>query len=195
MKKYRTLFSIVFLFVATFGYSQNKEEREHRILCGQFPKKAVATVKTSLEGVRNLKYYKEIGSTYKTYTAKFKKDKLAYRMDFDTQGNMQNIGYLIKEADIPEETYTAIDTYLEENFEKPKARRMIQQYLSSDFNGSEDLMKTAFQNILSPKVEYKFIITAKSEGFRQYFEVLFNAKGEVKNMRKSPAANYDHVLY
>jgi len=170
MKKYRTLFSIVFLFVATFGYSQSKEEREHRILCGQFPKKAVATVKTSLEGIRNLK-------------------KLQYRMDFDGQGNMQNIGYLIKEADIPEETYTAIDTYLEENFEKPKARRMIQQYLSSDFGGSEDLMKTAFQNTLSPKVEYKFIITAKSEGYRQYFEVFFNAKGDVKNMRKSPVAN------
>lgn len=195
MKKSRTLFSIVFLFVATFGFSQNREEREHRILRSQFPEKAVTTVKTSLEGIRNIKYYKEVASTYKTYTAKFKKDRLYYRMDFDMQGNVQNIGYQIKEADIPEDTYAQIDTYLKENFEKPKARRMFQQYLSDDFDTSSALLKTAFQNTISNNLEYKFIITAKSEGFRQYFEVLFNAKGELKSMQKSLPANYNHVLY
>lgn len=194
MTKFRTLM-IICLCTTFIGFSQTKEEREHRILCGQFPKNAVKTVKEDLEGVKQLKYYQEIEKTTTTFTAKFKKNKLFYRMDFNAKGDVQNIGYRIKEVDIPNEIYAVIDSTLTENFEKPKTRRMFQQYAKSDYTVSEEMIKTAFQNLLLPNIEYKFLITGKKKGYRQYYEVIFNATGEIKQMKESVAANYDHVLY
>ncbi|MGB5821866.1 MAG: hypothetical protein WBG90_20450 [Saonia sp.] len=197
MMKCRTLSLIVILFMAFSGFSQHKVEREHRIVCGQFPEKAVKTVKEKLDGIaiKNLMYYQEIDSTERRFSAKFKKDRLFYHMDFNMDGNLQNVGYMIEEVDIPEETLANISTHLADNFEKPRTRRMFQQYLINDFETTEKILDTAFQNLLSSTVVYKFIITGKNKGTRQYYEVTFDAEGDLKHMRESLPANYDHVLY
>ncbi|MEL6918346.1 MAG: hypothetical protein AAFO99_11525 [Bacteroidota bacterium] len=197
MMKFRTLLSIVILCTAFTGFSQQKVEREHRILCGQFPENGLKTLKQTLKGIdtKNITFYQEIDSNETRFTAKFKKDRLFYRMDFTMEGNLKSIGYMIDEVDIPDEAYDQIDTQLTDTFEKPRTRRMFQQYQIADFDNSEEMLKNAFQNLLSSTVEYKFLITAKNEGTRQYYEVHFDAEGDLKHMRASLPANYDHVLY
>ena len=126
MDKKITSFTFLLLFIGFICSAQNKLEREHRIKKSQFPKEALQIIVEKNQEFQRLKFYKEVDSTSKTYTAKFKKARLFYEMDFTEKGELSSLGFAIKPVDIPEENFNRINEYLSQNFEKVKIRKMLQ---------------------------------------------------------------------
>ena len=188
---------IVFILFFLIGFSlsaQYKYEREHRIRKDQFPEKALFFIKDKLEGARKIRFYKETDSTKVSYEAKFKRDRLRYSVEFSADGNLEDIEILIKEVDIPEETMIGINDYLEKEFSKFRIRKMQQQYPVGT-NDEQTTLRNAFQNLILPSIKYELIVTGKKDRNFAPYEVLFDAKGNFEQLRKSLPPNYDHVLY
>lgn len=185
---------LLLLFTAVGCYAQNSYEREHRIKKSQFPKLQQEFL-TSVDGIKQPRYYKEVSNSEIAYILKFKKDRLYYYMNFNPEGHLQNMGFKIKEVDIPSDTFSNVQTYFSANFDKVKIRRMYQEYSVPDLEESEQTIKNAFQNMLLPGNIYKLILVAIKERKRVEYEAYFDAEGNFVKMRQSLPANYDHILY
>ncbi len=193
--KYKNSILIFLLFLNLTSFAQHELEREHRILESQFPNKALLFVKENAVSVKRLRYYKEIDSTQKTYSAKFKKDRLYYRMDFNEKGDLKYSGFIVKEIDIPEDSYSNIQLYLTHHIEKSKIKKIQQLYTINDNENPRKTLKNTFQNLLLPSILYKLTVVGKNGKKRQEYEITFDAEGAFKQMSMSLPSNYDHVLY
>ncbi|MGB5355740.1 MAG: hypothetical protein WBN11_03515, partial [Eudoraea sp.] len=161
----------------------------------QFHSNAHAFLEEKLKDARRIRFYKETDSTKVSFEAKFKKDKLQYSVEFDEEGNLEDIEILINEVDIPEDTWSTISYYFQEEFEKYKVKRIQQQYVAIEQESVDVTLNNAFQNLLLPSVNYEIMVAGKTKSIYEDFEILFSADGTFVNRRKSLPANYDHVLY
>lgn len=191
MKKFS--FLILLLLITTSTIGQVKYEREFRIKKSEFPTEALSLIKAKLTDAKKIKFYKEIDSNIVSFEAKFKKKRLWYSVEFNEQGKLQDVEVLIKSIDMPNDTFENATNYLDQNFKSYKIAKIQQQYpvIESD----EKTLKEAFQNLMLPTVNYELMINGKKENKFNKFEILFDATGKFKSIRKSLPANYDHVLY
>ncbi|SFW59803.1 hypothetical protein [Cellulophaga fucicola] len=188
-------FSIVlFFFCVITTVAQNKIEREHRILKSQFPEIRYAK-ETLGDNVKKIKYYKEVGTENVVFTAKFKKVKLHYQMQYSSEGDLQNIGFRVEELDFPAEVLLNIKSQFNSSLENYKIRRMYQQYPVTSKEDEESVFKSAFQNLITSSIEYKFVVKGKKDGDKVYKEFWFNADGALLRARNMLPANFDRVLY
>jgi hypothetical protein len=192
--KYRIITVLALVLCCSLN-AQAKYEREFRIKKSQFPQASLTLAEPFLDGVRKLRYYKEIDSSKQTYQIKFKRDKLKYSVEFNDNDALEDIEVGISEVDIPKAAYQAMEAYLKKNFSKYKIRKMQQQYPRAAFASTEETFRNAFQNLMLPEIRYEFMVHAKTTGPYMDFEILFDFEGKFLNQRKSLPQNYDHVLY
>ncbi len=188
------LFLFLLIGCCSFASSQNKYEREYRIRKSQFPRVALDLMESELGKVKRLKFYKETDSAKTSFEAKFKKEKLWYSVEFDQSGQLEDIEVLIKQVDIPSDALVKMKTYFNSAFSKHRIKRIQQQYPANQ----EQLKKTfrnAFQNLLLPSLNYELVVAGKVDKSYFDYEILFDAEGNFKKIRKSLPPNYDHVLY
>ena len=196
MRRYRSfLLLILVLFQFSIVNSQVKVEREHRIKKNQFPETAHEFIKEKLQDAKKLRFYKETDSAKISYQARFKKDKLYYSIEFDESGKLEAIEISIKEVDVPEDSWSKITKFLNEQFTKYKIRKIQQQYPITSDESAETTLNNAFQNLLIPSLNYDLLVRGKIHEDRADYEILFGAEGDFIKMRESLPANYDHVLY
>ena len=193
--KLYSLVFLIFLFCCLFAKAQNKYEREYRILKSQFPDNALQLIANKLEGVKRLKFYKETDSAKTSFEAKFKKDRLWYSVEFNSDGILEDIEIVIEPIDVPSETFNAITGYLKTKFSKYRIKKIQQQYPVSLIENERTTIKNAFQNLILPSINYECIVAGKKDKNYLEYEVLFNAQGSFKQIRQSLPPNYDHVLY
>ncbi|WP_257212833.1 hypothetical protein [Maribacter sp. 4U21] len=174
--------------------SQDKYEREFRIRKSQFPIAALDMMESELQEVKRLKFYKETDSAKTSFEAKFKKDRLWYSVEFDEKGHLEDIEVLIKEVDIPSDALAKMITYFESQFSKYRIKRIQQQYPANQ-EQLKETFRNAFQNLLLPSLNYELIVAGKVDKNYFDYEILFDAEGNFKKIRKSLPPNYDHVLY
>ncbi len=182
------------LVLGTTAFGQTKQEREYRIAKEEFPEMAISSMDTHLNDVKRLRFYKEIDGKKASYEIKFKKGKLHYSVEFDTQGGLEDVEFVIKPNDIPDDVFAKIKTYLNQIHGKHRLKKIQQQYVL-DGEAPEALLKKAFQNLLTPAINYEIIVAAKDRTGYGKYEITFTAKGEHLSTRKSVNPNYDHVLY
>ena len=186
------------LILLLFGFvssAQNRLEREHRIKKAQFPNEALQTILENNNDFKRLKFYKAVDSASKTYTAKFKKARLFYEMDFNEKGKLSGLGFAITPIDMPEESFARITEYLSQKFEKSKVRKMFQLYHVGSNKDIDETIKNAFQNLMISDVVYELFVKGKTDGVRTDFEITFDSEGNLIRMREALPANYDRVLY
>lgn len=189
----------VLLLIAFFGgiasaISQAKQEREFKIEENEFPKKAKGIIETYLADSKRIRFYKEIDGDKVSYEVKFKKDKLKYSIEFSEGGNLEDIEFVIKEVDIPSDSFEMITNYLEANHKKNRIKKIQQQYLNNIGNPKE-LLRVAFQNLILPEINYEIIVATKDDkGYAEY-EITFNSEGKHILSRRLVKQKYDHVLY
>ncbi|MFH6603388.1 hypothetical protein ACEZ3G_07865 [Maribacter algicola] len=111
-------FLIFFLLSASYAFSQNKYEREHRIKKSQFPQVALDFISSDLEQAKRIRYYREIDSAKVSYEAKFQKDRLKYSIEFDENGVFEDVEIEIKLVDIPNDVLAKLNAYLGKTFSK-----------------------------------------------------------------------------
>lgn len=196
MRRYRSLLLLILvLFQFSMVNSQVKVEREHRIKKNQFPETAHDFIKEKLQDAKKLRFYKETDTAKISYQARFKKDKLYYSIEFDESGKLEDIEILIKEVDVPEDSWSNITKFLNEKFTEFKIRKIQQQYPITSDETAETTLYNAFQNLLIPSLNYELLVRGKIHEDRADYEILFGAEGDFIKMRESLPANYDHVLY
>lgn len=195
MKVKVPVFLIVVFLVGCYSSAQEKVERQHRIKKSQFPSEALALITQNSTELKRLKFYREVDTAQKTYTAKFKKSRLFYEIDFDQNGEFKSIAFNVKQVDVLEDSYQNIKEYLSQNFEKAKIRKMLQQYRKGIDDDSEKIIKNAFQNIINNTISYRLLIRAKKDGNSADYKITFNSDGEFEQLQKALPANYDRVLY
>lgn len=187
--------ALLWILGAGILFAQNKYEREYRIRKSQFPEQALTYISEKLEDAKRIRFYKETDSTKTSYEAKFKKDRLWYSVEFSENGTLEDIEILIKPVDIPNDSFSRMETYLSDYFVKYRIRRLQQQYPITSEESPETTIKNAFQNLMLPSINYELIVSGKKEKVFEQFEILFNAQGNFVSLRKSLPPNYDHVLY
>ena len=195
MMKYRFLIIIIPALICMNSFGQIKYEREYRIKKSQFPDKGHALIDEQLADVRSIRYYRERDSAKVSYNAKFKADRLRYRMGFNQEGELEGVEIRIKEVDVPNASFDNIRKHLDENFNKYRVRRIWQQYPVSAHNSVEETIKVAFQNLLLPTLRYELMIAGRMDKGFEDFEILYDADGNFLMMRKSLPVNHDHILY
>lgn len=196
MRRYRSLLLLILvLFQFSMVNSQVKVEREHRIKKNQFPETAHDFIKEKLQDAKKLRFYKETDTAKISYQARFKKDKLYYSIEFDESGKLEDIEILIKEVDVPEDSWSNITKFLNEKFTEFKIRKIQQQYPITSDETAKTTLYNAFQNLLIPSLNYELLVRGKIHEDRADYEILFGAEGDFIKMRESLPANYDHVLY
>lgn len=194
-RKFKTILCFLLLFCGLFSSAQNKYEREYRIRKVQFPEKALGYIADKLTHAKRIRFYKETDSVKISYEAKFKKDRLWYSIEFNQEGSLEDIEILISAVDIPDETFNSVKAYLSQYFKKYRIRKIQQQYPFTEEESPEVTIKNAFQNLMLASINYELIVAGKKEKNFEQFEVLFDAEGTFKSIRKSLPPNYDHVLY
>jgi len=85
-------------------------------------------------------------------------------------------------------------SYFESQFSKHRIKRIQQQY-PADQKQLKKTFRNAFQNLLLPSLNYELVIAGKIDKNYFDYEILFDAEGNFKKIRKSLPPNYDHVLY
>ena len=193
MKFKYLLFVIVGIVQITSA--QNKYEQESRIDKADFPNSAYLLIEDYLKDAKRVRFYQEIDSTKKSYEAKFKKGRLHYSVEFDESGKLEDVEFIIKEQDVPNDTWGTILFYLDENHAKYRIKKIQQQYPLLDGQSEKKLLHNAFQNLILPEVNYELIFSAKKDKEFQEYEALFDAEGQLIQIRKSFPPSYDHVLY
>ncbi|HUH46105.1 MAG TPA: hypothetical protein VLZ54_03045 [Arenibacter sp.] len=186
--KYKFTLFFLLLTIGSLGFSQTRPEREHRIKKSQFPSIEVGLVPKE---AKNLKYYQEVDTPKTTYILKFRLKKMKYHMDMDELGQIGQLGFEVKELDIPQETYTQISDFLEGNFQKIKIKRILQYYPGD----SDNAVKNAFQNLILPSNTYELLFKGKRSNGNKEYTATFDAEGNILKLREALPANFDRVLY
>ncbi|WP_339836504.1 hypothetical protein [uncultured Maribacter sp.] len=194
IKKYFNLVLPALFLCFQFSYTQYKNEREFRIRKSQFPSAAISIIEDNVVGIKRLKFYKETDSNKVSFEAKLKMDKLWYSLEFNKEGVLKNIEILINSTDIPNDTYSKIESYLNNDFLKYRIKSLRQQYPSNN-NTLEETFKNAFQNLILPSNIYEIVVVDKKEGRNVDYKIQFDAEGNFKKIRTALPPNYDHVLY
>lgn len=187
--KYSYTTLVLFLMLGLNCFSQPIIEREHRIKKSQFP--SINMDNLPMENTKSIRYYREVDTSKITYTLKFKKGKMRYHIDYSEKGVIQNTGFIVKEVDIPTDTYANISSVLKEKFKKTKIKYIQQRYPGS----GENVLKNTFQNLILPSNTYKVLLRGKKADTGEDYIAIFNAEGNLENMAMALPANYDHVLY
>ncbi|MEL6918345.1 MAG: hypothetical protein AAFO99_11520, partial [Bacteroidota bacterium] len=154
---------VVFYLLSIHCFSQNKYEREQRILRHQFPEKALNYLSKEIEGAKRIRFYKEMDSIKISFEAKFKKERLWYSVEFDKEGELEDVEINIEETDIPKASWENINIYLNNTFIKKRIKKIQQQYPSSREESTALTLKNAFQNLLLPSIRYEIIVSGKKE--------------------------------
>lgn len=190
--KYNFVALIVFLTQIALG--QNKYEKESRIAQEQFPSSSYALIQDYLANAKRVRFYFETNGTNKSYEAKFKKGKLHYSVEFDQNGSLEDVEFIIEEIDIPEDTWAVIANYLQNNYPKYRIKKIQQQHPLYQQNPQKTI-HDALQNLILPYINYEVVFAARENKSYQSYEALFNAEGQLVKIRKSYPHSYDHVLY
>ena len=174
---------------------QVKYEREYRIRKEQFPETAIKVLRSHLDEVRRLRFYREVDSNRRSFEMKFKKDRLHYSVEFTPEGMLEDVEVLIKPVDIPGESWAKIQAGLSDRFTRYRVRRIQQQYPRTAFDTDDQTLRNAFQNLLLPELNYELVLQARTDQGLMQYEALFDSEGNLMNLRKALPANYDHILY
>jgi hypothetical protein len=174
-------------------YGQKKQEREFRVDKEELPTEIIPLLSNYLNDVKRLRFYKEQDGEKSSYEVKFKKDRLLYSIEFDEKGVLEDVEFIVKQKDIPDETFEKLTKYLQSNHGKYRIKKIQQQYLNT--RNAQKTLKDAFQNLILPEIRYELIIATKDdEGYGEY-EITFDAMGAHLLTRKSINTKYDHVLF
>ncbi|MBW8242261.1 hypothetical protein K1F50_05575 [Muricauda oceani] len=192
--KYNQTLLLVFAIVQ-LGAAQDKYEQESRIDKEEFPSRSFSLIEDYLKNARRVRFYKETDSTKLSYEAKFKKDRLRYSVEFDKNGALEDVEFIIKERDIPNDTWNAIVSHLKKNHAKYRIKKIQQQHPVKNGQSEEKTLHNAFQNLILPEVNYELVFSAKEKRDYQEYEALFDSEGQPIRVRKSFPPSYDHVLY
>jgi hypothetical protein len=185
-------FIILLFLIGINTYSQQKYEKEFRIKTADVPQAALAFV-AELNLGKRIKWYKEIGLNQTSFEAKTNYKNKKYSIEFAPNGILEDVEIEINKLEIPNNSFTEINTYLTSNFNKFAFVKIQVQYLGSNANMIQFLKFENKHTFIT--TQYECVIAAKVNGAYKTFEVLFAGNGQFINKKEIVTRNAAHLEY
>lgn len=174
--------------------SQEKREKEERVKEQDFPVAALLFLNTDSNDYRRLRYYYETDGERESYEAKFKKDGEWFSVEFNTEGQLQDIEVTTDWEDLPKSFHQSLENYMQSNYERWKFEKFQRQFLPQENN--TDLLKSVLSNPLTVSpFNIELIVATKNDGKLQKFELLFTSEGQFLQKRKVIRRSYGFLLF
>ena len=158
-----------------------KIERESRIKEGEVPEKAIEWSKDAFEGLGKIKWYRELSSeseneaTKESYEAKLYWKGKYHSVEFDKNGNIEDIEIIRSWRELSEEVREKLEEYFKEEYDKYKIQKIQIQYTGSSDNLEDIIDEEEFEDITT---RYEIVYYGKNSENKYLWEGLFNETGE-----------------
>lgn len=186
------LVALILSMVPKLTSAQQKIEREYAIKPAQVAEQALKFVNQAFDGQR-IRWYAEESQKGKSIEAKVKQDGTIYSIEFDEQGNLQDIETLIKFRSLPEKLQQAIMNTLDADFTRIKIYKVQRQWTGAD---------ATLQQLLANKkpiekytTRYELVIRGNKDKSTSDYEVLVDDEGTLISKSKIIQKDTPHLLF
>jgi len=181
---------LILIFLSSF--SQLKFEKESRLKRTDIPPIA-SEMLDSLAISGKIKWYSEQSLTGNSIEAKFRLNKKYYSIEFDTEGNLQDVEITIQINEIPGEVKEIIFKNLESEFNKYSIQKIQVHY-----PGNNPEILSIIKN--PPKetantVKYELIVNGKTGNSTKQYEMVFDNNGILKEKKEITQKNADNLEF
>ncbi len=194
MNKLLRKFTLIVLFTSTFTstFAQLKFEKESRLKQADVPPLALELI-NSMAIPGKIKWYSEQSLTGNSIEAKFRLNKKHYSIEFDTEGNLQDVEITIQINEIPGEVKEIIFKNLESEFNKYSIQKIQVHY-----PGNNPEILSIIKN--PPKetantVKYELIVNGKTGNSTKQYEMVFDNNGILKEKKEITQKNADNLEF
>lgn len=195
MMKYKKYLFLIVIITCFQLDAQVKNEREYRIDLSAFPEKSQQTLKQIPEKAIRIRFYKETDNDKHSFESKFKFDGHWHSVEFDTKGQLEDIEIKVGKSKIDERILDAIESYLDQNFEKFEYVKIQKQFLqNSDATDSEFLL-SVLNKAINSQPNWELILMVKIKKTYEIQEITFDDKGQFINSRKLVPTSYENIMY
>ena len=190
MKHFSFFLVIVLFFMVNNGFSQVKREVEERISLEKLPNPIKSLLPIIKPRAKHLKFYHEIDGERESYEVKFKKENTLFSIEFNKAGALEDIEVLISKEKLPKAIIEALNSI----FIKYKLVRIQKQFLPTEEETPERIIKRLFENRSTPRA-YEIVLLGKTEKENRQFEFIFDPLGNILDKHILMLPNQDHVIY
>jgi hypothetical protein len=182
-----------------------KYEKEEKIQQKDFPKPALDLIEPILEKGRRTRFFKDYEKETYFFEVKtiYKEEKISIK--FFKDGRLLDIEILKELNELPENIQDKLKQYFQSNYKKYQLNRIQIQYnreeeyedgeleLDDDEEYIEEFLELDLEDlIIKYEIEAEIVDKDNDRGF---FEFLFDAKGEIEQIKKIIRRADDNVLY
>ena len=189
MKKGSLYILVGLFFTSSFGFSQEKFEKEYRVKANAVPQKARQFIE-QCELKEQIKWYLEESQDGKTFEAKTIKRRRQLSIEFDDEGNILDVEQRMSLAQLNAEKKAKISHAITERFGRSKLRKVQAQW-----SGSASTLIAMIKKGTSPVSARYFEIVLKSKRDREHYEVLLSDTGEFLKVLKITTGSFDNLEY
>jgi len=185
------LFSFLHLVGIGVWAQEVKTESEKRINPSEAPQLSNDFISATFDDIKRLKWYKEVTSGKKSYEAKFKFSRRKYSVEFDDEGNIEDVEIAFKLKELP----PSVGEAMEEAFskiEKFKLQKIQEQWSAKDEISLREAIVT--QNRSLATIQYEVVFRGVIDGENAIWEGTFSEKGALLKRQKvilRPTDNLD----
>ena len=186
----------VLVLIPFIGSSQNKNEQEMRIQPEDFPQRALQLLAHVPDNYKKIKYYKETDNSRVSYEAKLKINRRNYSIEFDIEGNLEDIEITLRKSELKKEVLKTVEDYLKNAYQKFYLLKIQKQYKKEPSIDEELLLEKAIKFSYLAKTNFEIIAQVQKDGTSsKVMEFTFDYEGSLLNERTIEPSSYEHVLY
>ncbi|WP_209329859.1 hypothetical protein [Lunatimonas salinarum] len=180
------LFLLIALTSVTFG---QKREIERAVPLSEVPERAKIWLSKTYQGQRKVKWYFQTDGEKQVYEAKLKWNGSWHSVEFQPNGNIQNIEILIRTRDLEEDVRKRLFAYLNSEYSGFKIDRMQIHYTGSD----KALGNLISEGKVGPELnlEYEIEYIGRVNGVSSLWEGQFDSVGNLIEKRSVELSSTD----
>jgi hypothetical protein len=169
-----------------------KYEKESRLKRADVPPIALELIE-SLAIPGKIKWYSEESLTGSTVEAKFRFNKKYYSIEFDKDGNLQDVEITIHVNEIPDNVKEIIFKELELEFDKYSIQK-IQAHYPGNNPEVLSIIKNP-QKETGNTVKYELIVNGKTGNTTIQYEMVFNNNGVLTGKKEIIQKNANNLIF
>lgn len=175
------------------GKATYKNEQERPASRDDMPDDVLELIEDVEISYQEINYFTQVRDGQQAYEVKLTYDDRLYSLEFDNEGELEDIELLIEEDELPAGCRECIYNYLDERFTSYRLTRIQLQFIPGDHDEDDFI-----EDILSgERYEYRPRVEIEAEGQNKtelgFFELLFDTDGQLISSRKILKRSLDNI--
>lgn len=197
MMKRTILLSVLSCLLSLTALAQ-KEERETDINKKRAPQPAVEWMNDAFEGARKIQWYREETTESKggpvklSFEAKLNWKGQFYSVEFDENGEIEDIEIIYEWDEMPQEVRDTLDGYFRSNYTKHRIQKIQVQYTGSSDDLEDAIDEDEFEDIT---VRYEIEYYGSNDEGKRLWEGIFDDKGQPMEKSEVTQRPTDNLTY